>query len=46
MTVQKTDDLPTASAAPCGFYVENNRASYNHCGSGVITIAVRYAFTR
>ncbi|WP_214369739.1 DUF6355 family natural product biosynthesis protein [Pseudonocardia sp. H11422] len=37
---------PAASAAECGFYVENIRAYYNHCGSASsITIAVRYAFS-
>jgi hypothetical protein len=41
-----TPAAPTASAAPCGFYVDHNTAFYNHCGSApTITIAVRYAFT-
>ncbi|MCP3800241.1 DUF6355 family natural product biosynthesis protein [Allokutzneria sp. A3M-2-11 16] len=34
---------PAANAAPCGFYVgEGNTAMYNHCGSGWITIKVRW----
>ncbi|MCO1575761.1 DUF6355 family natural product biosynthesis protein [Crossiella sp. SN42] len=39
---------PSASAAPCGFYVgDGNTAMYNHCGRGSITIRVRWlgAFT-
>ncbi|MCK2240864.1 MULTISPECIES: DUF6355 family natural product biosynthesis protein [unclassified Crossiella] len=34
---------PSAEQAPCGFFVENNYAKYNHCGAADrITIRVRW----